>query len=35
MDHQFLLWTLQACWEAVWVFAPVVALAAVAWRVAR
>jgi hypothetical protein len=35
MDHQLLLWTLQSCWEAAVTFAPVVALAAVTWRVTR
>lgn len=35
MSHQEILWTLQACWDFVVTFVPVVALGLLTWRVAR
>jgi len=35
MDHQMIIWVLQGSWECFFTFAPAVALAVIAWRVAK
>jgi hypothetical protein len=35
MSHQYLIWTLQACWDAVVALGPIAALAFLTWRVTR